>query len=859
MRMNSRLKSVACCVLGVMASVRATGEVGPWVYYPSEGIISNGVGASAGWRLRVSVEDAALRQLAIGTNAVDSAYVFNENGDICGTETLDLRERITTSEGERWTIVSLGDGYPFGHKDTSPKTTPIRYFYAPRELQRLGGTQIFNKLPLPGGEKVQLASFDCPVLSSGAVAYCFNNDKLVEAILNVPALITLDERFFNDQSINLGASDFSGVKKVGAYQSAWQPLSPLSDQAPQDLSFPCVETIAANAFKSGSFNKISLGINGNTLKSIGSSAFAICDGWPRSLNEVVLGLAEGCTIGAGAFATSDSCNLKTVTFLGAVPELAEGVIFGRPNQYAEDGETVTKDYALTMLFCIPPTAAWDDVRAAARALTEEESAAFAERFPGMRAPDGVVPASVFHTYTDQLLLTLTEKEVRARTGVRLTLSADGAGDITVNGAPGAEDFVSETSRVYPYGTTATLVAAPRRGTFIGWEVLPPGATVDGATVQATLTADTVARAAFATDFVFDSAAMTLTDGTWVLKVKSADAAAGTLTLDENAVSLAPGALTDGVLDLRGRITDVATGASWTLNEFSGSAFKWANSVIHFYAPTALKSWPSQLFNGVTSLKTLVVRAPELTGDFGEWSWSFRGSSLERVVLDVPKMTAFEPDSQFVNSPLTATDLAEWNLSSVKTIGNNDNGSEGALQIAGPGPSGTLRLPALQTAGSNAFKNWSRLEKIELGTDGKLARVGATAFANCAALRTIDFGASKAFTCDANAFMLDGTQPLNVSEFIWRGRGAPPRDTVEAVLQGRTAGDDPSDKPVVIRVDPEARAWARLIQPVNGAEAAGARRLAAQGELVAGVYVTAAGGRIAWVVGFQPRGLAITIW
>ena len=831
MRMNSRMKSVACCILGVVASVRATGEVGPWVYYPSEGVISNGVGKSAGWRLRVSVEDAARRQLAIGANAVDSAYVFNENGDICGTETLDLRERITTSEGERWTIVSLGTGYPFGHEDTSPKTTPIRYFYAPRELQRLGGTQFFNKLPLPSGEKVQLASFDCPVLSSGAVAYFFNNDKLVEAILNVPSLTELEGRFLNGQGINLAASDFSGVKKVGASQGAWQTLSPSSDQAPQDLSFPCVETIAANAFNSGYFNKLSLGINGNTLKSIGSSAFAICDGWPRSLNEVVLGLAEGCTIGAGAFATSDWCYLKTVAFLGAVPELAEGEIFGRPNQYAEDGVTVKNDYALTMLFCIPPTAAWDGVRAAARALTEEESAAFAKRFPGTRVPDGVVPASVFHTYTDQLLLTLTEEEVRARTGVRLTLSAHGPGDITVNGAPGAEDFVSETSRVYPYGTTATLVAAPRRGTFIGWEVLPPGATVDGATVQATLTADAVARAAFATDFVFDSAAMTLTDGTWVLKVKSADAAAGTLTLDANAVSLAPGALTDGVLDLRGRITDVATGASWT---------------------------PGQLFNGVTSLKTLVVRAPELTGDFGAWSWSFRGSSLERVVLDVPKMTAFESNSQFVNSPLTATDLAEWNLSSVETIGNNNDGSEGALQIVGPGPSGTLRLPALQTAGSNAFKNWSRLEKIELGTDGKLARVGATAFANCAALRTIDFGASKTFACDANAFMLDGTQPLNVSEVIWRGRGAPPRDTVEAVLQGRTAGDDPSDKPVVIRVDPEARAWVRLIQPVNDAESAGARRLADQGEEVAGVYVTAAGGRIAWVVGFQRRGLVITI-
>ena len=473
MRMNSRMKLVACCVLGVVASVRATGEVGPWVYYPSEGVISNGVGASAGWRLRVSVEDAARRQLAIGANAVDSAYVFNENGDICGTETLDLRERITTPEGERWTIVSLGSGYPFGLEGTSLKTTPIRYFYAPRELQRLGGTQIFNKLPLPSGEKVQLASFDCPVLSSGAVAYFFASSKMVATVLNVPSLTELEERFLNDQGIDLAASDFSGVKKIGAYQGAWQPLSPSSDQAPQDLSFPGVEMIAANAFNSGYFNKISLGVNGNTLKSIGSSAFAIHNGWPQSLNEVVLGLAEGCTIGAGAFATSDSCYLKTVAFLGAVPELAEGVIFGRPNQYAEDGVTVKKDYALTMLFCIPPTAAWDGVRAAARALTEEESTAFAARFPGTRAPDGVVPASVFHTYTDQLLLTLTEEEVRARTGVRLTLSAHGPGDITVNGAPGAEDFVSETSRVYPYGTTATLAAAPRRGTFIAGRCCRP--------------------------------------------------------------------------------------------------------------------------------------------------------------------------------------------------------------------------------------------------------------------------------------------------------------------------------------------------------------------------------------------------
>lgn len=479
-------------------------------------------------------------------------------------------------------------------------------------------------------------------------------------------------------------------------------------------------------------------------------------------------------------------------------------------------------------------------------------------FPGRRAPDGIVEKSVFHTYTEQFLLTLTPEEVLAETGVRLTLAAHGPGDVSVNGAPGAEDFVSETSRVYPYGTTVALAAAPRRGTFIGWEWLPSGATVAGASAELTLTADARVRASFAMDFVFDPSAMTLTDDTWILKVKSADAAAGTLVLDANAVSLAPGALTDGVLDLRGRITDAETGAPWVLNDFAGSAFKWANSIVHFYAPPALKSWPSQLFNGVSSLKTLVVRAPELSGNFGAWSYSFLGSALECVVLDVPKMTAFEDNSQFVKSPLTETDLTQWNLSSVTKIGNNDDGTKGALQILGPGPSGTLKLPALQTAGRRAFKNWSRLEKIELGTDGNLKRVGTAAFANCAALRTIDFGTSKAFACDANAFMLDETHPLNVAEFIWRGSGAPSRATVEAVLQGRTAGDDSSVKPVIIRVDPTARAWVRLIQPVDGPEAAGARRLADQGELVADVYVTTSGERVAWVVGFERKGLVLTI-
>lgn len=126
----TRMKLVVWCMFGAVAAAAGAEEnIGPWVYYPAEGVISNGVGVSAGWRLRVSVADAARRQLSIGTNEVDSAYVYDENGVICATEKLDLRERITTADGEKWTIVSLGANYPFGNENTSSQTTPIRYFF----------------------------------------------------------------------------------------------------------------------------------------------------------------------------------------------------------------------------------------------------------------------------------------------------------------------------------------------------------------------------------------------------------------------------------------------------------------------------------------------------------------------------------------------------------------------------------------------------------------------------------------------------------------------------------------------------------------------------------------------------------
>lgn len=813
--------------------------------------------------MNVYESNTAAHQLTLGTNITEgvagSAYVYNEEGKIRGSEILDLQDSITTLDGIKWTITSLG------YKNPScllSSATPLRTFYAPRELTTFGGTQLFNFTPKNEDGRdtsFDLLYFDCPAATGGAVAYFSQTSPKV--VLNIPSMIGFDNLFIMGAHVNTAESDFSGVTKIGENQS-WGGSFCFVENTPQSFSFPSVKTISGGAFPGGAFDIVRLGTCDNSLTDVGDKAFNIARSSPKRLNGIVLGTAEGCNIGENAFLCDNDYELWTVKILGSKPVLADGIVFGRTNQLDAAGN-ITYSAAKKIIFFIPASAEWDGVRAVSHELTGEEQTALTQRFPSTSQQFAierfmVVPAEVFHTDGKQFLITMTEEERLAETDVKLAITSNLA-NITVNGKPYIEDFCKSLARVYPYGTEMTLVAdIPEGYKVTEWVGLPKDAVINGNVITFTMTRSLDINLRLSKDtFVFDKQNMLITDGVWNINVASIDETKHTMTLKgEGAVSLVNNSIAnDGVLDLRGKIISSDNPEeAWSIIDYGSKCFKNADSVIHFYAPHTTTKWGSQLFNGTWSVKSVIFDTPDLAGQFGEWGWSFNSSEITRFEIRAPKLTSFEKDSTFGKSTFVDSDLDEWDLSGLTSLPYL------SLRIAGPGPSGTLKLPSLKTVGYYALKNWSRLDRIELGTNGGLTSVDSNILWNCSSLREIDFGESVNFTCHEKAFMMNDTDPLNISEVCWSSLATPEKSLVDKVLVGRTIADN-GEKPVKIRVNENATGWRKMVSPVdknNESEKLAAAALRRSGEKVGGIYVTESGERLAWVLGFEIKKFAIII-
>ena len=848
-------------------------ELGKWIYLPTDGeakgVISNATGISTDWVLNVTERTIAPHELMLGTNKFGSAYVYDEDGKIRGSRVLDLRESITTLDGTKWTITHLGISDKSDKSVIWSENTPIRKFYAPRELKEMGAAQVFNKIKLKNeaGEQefFEYIHFDCPVLSdanAGRWGFVFNGTKS-PVTLNLPSLPNLWGAFLKDCKIkDDNAFDFSNVKYIGDLQSDWAPLS-LSSIT---ISFPSVQKLAKDAFVAGNFSVMKFGTCGNTLTTVCTNACYIRQGNPEKLNGLVLGTADGCKIEKGAFKSADAYELYTVRFLGAPPELDEGIIFGRTNIFDTAGN-IKYNASLKTVFFIPNAEEWDSFREDSRELTVDEKTEFSNRFPSTTSNYGlsrvsVIPADVFHTDGEQFLITMTEEERLAETDVKLAITSNIA-NIKVNNKPFIEDFCKSLSRVYPYGTEMTLVAdIPKGYKVTEWVGAPKDAVIDGNAITFTATESVAIELRLSKDtFIFDRANKIITDGIWKIKIETYNESDHTLTFPQFAVSLVDSSITNnGVLDLRCPIVSMDNHEeTWSISELNSKDFGAANSVIHFYAPTNLTKWADQVFNGTTSLKSLIIDAPDLSGQFGQWGWNFNSSDITRFEIKAPKLTSFESfsslkDNSYEKSTFVDSNLDKWDLSGLTSLPIL------SLHIAGPGPSGTLRLPALKTIGSCALMNWSRLERIELGTKGDLTSVDSNILWNCSSLREIDFGESVKFECHEKAFMMNDTDPLNISEVCWSSLATPGKSLVDKILVGRTVADN-GEKPVKIRVNENATGWRKMVSPVdknNEAEKLAAAALRRSGEKVGGVYVTESGERLAWVLGFEIKKFAIII-
>lgn len=805
----------------------------PWVYYPSENVISNDdtVGKSTGYVLNVAVIDATARTLAVGNGGKGDAF------KTCGGETLDLSERIEDPDGARWTIERL-------NADCLRNVdAPFMAIVFPKELKSSSGQQLNDR-------KLASAILDCPLWEGELTAFFMTSCG--EATVNLPKIVNLDYSSFCAAG-SVTDWNLEGVETVAGGAFGWSHQTGV-------LNLPALKAMGS-VVNNMRYDRVCLGTAGCSLEEVADKAFASpSDNTYFFTREFVLGGASGWRVGSAAFTAN---KLSRVVMLGDVPTFADSeVAFGPTNAAAK-----------TIAFYIPKNdARWAAVAAAATAPTDEEIAAFKAAHPDWGVPFGVVPKSVFQTANEQYVGWVENRGEYGYTP-RANVSNRSAGQYAGDSVTFAVNGTEWTGEGMEFPADCELTVTVTTGdsnAAIAWEgTLPDGSTPTGETFTFTLTEPVALAVRFTHPWEYDAAEGTISDGYWTLAVKNTsgrelqlgadkgDRADGRTTppwaFPEGFAASAPAELNlTGTVYTKGRVGDADE--VWTITKIFGNAFKNAsNSISSFYAPTTLKTIGFQAFQAIWTMTNVVFSCPEMTGTLGTWGYDFLDEPIERLVLNAPNLTKIDANN-FGSMTLSDTDLSDWDLTGLKEIGEN-----GLRVKSGVGPRGSLALPSVETLGTKAFGNWKRVSSAALGTDGTLKTVGAYLFANNVGLTRLEFGTSADFTADENAFMAAESTPLAVGE-IWFCGQAPGVATLDALLAGRALNAD-GTKPVVIYAPMSKASWRSRKSAISSGELAEAASLRAKGIRIDGVYETADGRRVAWLAmhpAFKSGGLKIIL-
>ncbi len=822
-------------VVGMAACLLARMSVAsPWVYYPSESVISNddAVGKSTGYVLNVSVLDAEARTLAVGNGSKGDAF------KAIGGDILDLSERIEDLDGARWTIERL-------NADCLRNTdAPFVDVVFPQELKSSSG-QVLNDRTL------KTAVLDCPLLEGELSAYFMTS--CAAATINLPKITKLESASLcaagsvNDWNLN-------GVETVQSGAFGWSHQTGV-------LNLPGLKTMG-RVVNNMRYDCVRLGTAGRSLEEVKDNAFASpSENTYFFTKEFVLGGAAGWKVGSSAFTAN---LLERVVMLGDVPTFADSeVAFGSTNAAAK-----------TIAFYIPKNdARWADIAAAATPLTEDEINTFKAAHPTWGVPFGVVQKDVFQTADEQYVGWVENRgeygcEMRANVSNRA--AGQYAGDVVKFAVDGNEWTDDGTEFPADCELTVTATSADSNAG-IEWEgVLPDGSTPTGESFTFRLTTSVGLIVQFTHPWEYDAAAGTVSDGYWSLAVKNTSGRE--LQLGVNAsertdgrtappwafpadfVASAPAELDlGGTVYTKGKVGDA--NEVWAIVAIMDNSFKEATRVISsFYAPMTLKTIGYQSFQQIYSMTNVVFRCPELTGVLGRWGYDFLSEPIERLILNAPNLMKIEANN-FGSMTLSDTNLSDWDLTGLKEIG------DAGLRVKDGkiGPEGEVSLPAIETLGAKAFSNWKRVSSAALGTNGNLKEVGAYLFENNAGLKSLDFGTSANFTADENAFMATESTPLAVEEIRFCGR-APSVAVLDALLAGRSLNAD-GTKPVIIYAPMSKSSWRSRLSSILSEERTEAAVLTAKGIRIDGVYETADGRRVAWLAmhpDFNYRGLKIIL-
>lgn len=857
------MKKLILTGLAAVASVVLSGAQGAgspaWIYRPSKGVIENNndVGVSKDYVLNVTVRDAAKRTLKIGTGDYGSAYHnfgTDEFNLPLGGRVLDLSEPIADEDGNAWTIEEFTvNCWRYRYKDANANDATYAPFWEvvfPRELKKSSG-QVLN-LTTHGFDRVVM---DCPELVEEIPSWSMAAVEAGGLTVNLPLIKNLEHISFN-----VNASDCSSWVLTGLETISGKPFG--YSHYTGTLNLPALRTLSANFADTGRFNRLVAGTARLTLEKVADKSFCNANAW-YSLNELAVGGAPGWVVGSEAFHIS---GLSRVWMLGSVPTFTDSeVAFGRNR--AEK----------SMVFYVPDTEEWAAIRSAATQLTDDEIAAFKTAHPDWEVPFGIVGASVFQTENPQYIGTITDDDLatfgRVHYGWVSSRSQGQYGDeisVLANGVEVKDGKV-------PHGAVVTVTAKPaKETTVVSWEgKLPDGSIPTGNSFTYTATEDCSVYARFTHAWEYDAATepQTISDGFWTLVVSNTKDRNLTLgVVKDNRTdgrtsspwaypATIPNSM-KGELDLSGPIYtkgQIGNAAEcWTITANCDKAFGDDNRVTSFYSPTVgLVNFGSQVFNGATAVTNMVLNCPDAIGKIAPWGYEFNRSSYDRFVLNMPKIEAIGNGTStlFNSATFVDTDLAEWDLSGMKTV------TARGLCVAGTtGPRGDLRLPNVETIGEDAFDGWTRVSSVAFGTNGTLKSIGKMLFWNptakngpAAGPTKMDFGTSWDFTVDPQAFYgefkgkngCSDNVPIPLKE-VWFASKAPSVEALDNILALQEVAED-GTKPVKIFAPMMEKTWKALSQTFTADELKQALAMKAEGLRVVGVYRTAAGKRVAWLM------------
>ena len=273
----------------------------------------------------------------------------------------------------------------------------------------------------------------------------------------------------------------------------------------------------------------------------------------------------------------------------------------------------------------------------------------------------------------------------------------------------------------------------------------------------------------------NNAPVTLTDGNWQLRgwiynlgkrqlaVGGSPAPGETKADGQALVKNGDGSyIGSGVLDLRGTVTAEGDASSaYTIVYIGKYAF-----VVGSDAPFTSVTLPETLLgmdvftsgqNGNTGFESFCLVAPEMTGAFPNNTLA-GNDNLKKVTLRVPKVEAIADlrlafNWAEIGAFLSETDVSDWDLSSVRTIAQDEKDPEHAsCPFRRTKFRGTLRVPALKRLNARTFETCPNMGALEAGRNGTLEYVGSATVTDCPSLGYLVLGgAETGWSVAANAF------------------------------------------------------------------------------------------------------------